>query len=108
MTSQEYSSLLRVISAENPSPDDALQALRDVPGDRVVALGVINVRDPELESQDDLLRTVDEASKYVPVDRLALIANCGYAGNNAGAFMSEEQQRAKMELLVSTVHKVWG
>jgi len=88
--------------------EGALQALRDVPKGKVVALGVINVRDPQLESQDDLLRKVDEAARYFPVDNLALISNCGFAGNNAGAFMSEEQQRRKLELLVDTARKVWG
>ncbi len=88
--------------------EGALQALRDVPRGKVVALGVINIRDPQLESQDDLLRKVDEAARYFPVEHLALISNCGFAGNNAGAFMSEEQQRRKLELLVDTARKVWG
>ena len=88
--------------------EGALQALRDVPKGKVVALGVINIRDPELESQDVLLRKVDEAARYVSVDSLALISNCGFAGNNAGAFMSEDQQRRKLELLVDTARKVWG
>jgi len=42
------------------------------------------------------------------LENLSLIANCGFAGNNAGAFMSEDQQRRKLELLVDTVRKVWG
>jgi 5-methyltetrahydropteroyltriglutamate--homocysteine methyltransferase len=86
----------------------ALQALRDVPKGKVVALGVINIRDPQLESQDVILRVVDEAARYFPLDSLALISNCGFAGNNAGAFMSEDQQRRKLELLVDTARKVWS
>jgi len=85
----------------------ALRALSDVPKGKVVALGMINIRDPELESQDELLRKIEEATKYIPLEDLALITNCGFAGNNAGAFMSEEQQRRKLELLVDTVHRVW-
>ena len=88
--------------------DGALQALRDVPNGKVVALGMINIRDPQLESQGELLRKVDEAARYFPLENLALISNCGFAGNNAGAFMSEEQQRRKLELLVDTARKVWG
>jgi 5-methyltetrahydropteroyltriglutamate--homocysteine methyltransferase len=88
--------------------EGALQALRDVPKGKVVALGLINIRDPRLESQDELLRKIDEAARYFPVESLALISNCGFAGNNAGAFMSEEQQRRKLELLVDTARKVWG
>ena len=80
--------------------EGALQALRDVPKGKVVALGMINIRDPELESQDELLRKLDEAARYFPLENLSLIANCGFAGNNAGAFMSEDQQRRKLELLV--------
>jgi 5-methyltetrahydropteroyltriglutamate--homocysteine methyltransferase len=86
----------------------ALQALRDVPRGKIVALGVINIRDPELESQDALLQKVDEAARYFPIENLTLISNCGFAGNNAGAFMSEDQQRRKLELLVDTARKIWG
>jgi 5-methyltetrahydropteroyltriglutamate--homocysteine methyltransferase len=85
----------------------ALQALRDVPHGKVVALGVINIRDPRLESQADLLRIVEEAARYIPVENLALISNCGFAGNSAGAFLTEAQQRQKLELLVDTAQKVW-
>lgn len=86
----------------------ALQALRDVPKGKIVSLGVINIRDPQLESQDELLRKVEEAGQVFPMENLSLIANCGYAGNNAGAFMDEDQQKRKMELLVDTVRKIWG
>ncbi len=86
----------------------ALQALRDVPRGKVVALGVVNIRDPQLESQDTLLQKIDEAARYVPVENLTLISNCGFAGNNAGAFMTQDQQRRKLELLVDTARKVWG
>jgi 5-methyltetrahydropteroyltriglutamate--homocysteine methyltransferase len=84
------------------------EPLRFVPKDKVVALGLISTKVPELESQDDLLRRIDEASKYVPIENLALAPQCGFASVFQGNPLSWDDQRRKLELLVSTARKVWG
>jgi 5-methyltetrahydropteroyltriglutamate--homocysteine methyltransferase len=61
-----------------------------------------------LEDQDDLQRRLDEASKYLPLDQLALSPQCGFASVAAGNLLSEDDQRRKLELVVDTARKVWG
>jgi len=84
------------------------QSLRNAPKGKTFALGVLNIRDPQLEAQDDILRKIDEASKHVPLQNLALCPNCGFSGAAAGAWISEDDQRRKLELMIDTAAKVWG
>ena len=84
------------------------EPLRFVPRDKTVVLGLISSKDPVTESQDDLLRRIDEASKYVPVERLALSPQCGFASTEAGNLLTEDEQWRKLELVVETARKVWG
>ena len=84
------------------------EPLRFVPDDKIVVLGLISSKDPMLESQDDLLRRIDEASTYVPVERLALSPQCGFASTEAGNLLTEDEQWRKLELVVETARKVWG
>ena len=83
------------------------EPLRHMPADKMVVLGLVSTKDPTMESQDDLLRRIDEASKYVPVERLALSPQCGFASTAAGNLLSEDQQWRKLELVVDTARKVW-
>ncbi len=78
-----------------------------VPKDRTVVLGLVSTKTPQLEAQDDLLRRIDEASKHVAVERLALSPQCGFASVAAGNELSWDDQRRKLELLVDTARKVW-
>ena len=79
-----------------------------MPRDKTVVLGLISSKDPVTESQDDLLRRIDEASKFVPVERLALSPQCGFASTEAGNLLTEDEQWRKLELVVETARKVWG
>jgi methionine synthase II (cobalamin-independent) len=81
--------------------------LRFVPRGKTVVLGLISTKVPRLESQDDLLRRIDEAARYVPVEHLALSPQCGFASVAAGNEISWEDQVRKLELLVDTARKVW-
>jgi 5-methyltetrahydropteroyltriglutamate--homocysteine methyltransferase len=83
------------------------EPLRFVPAGKTVALGLISTKVPRLESQDDLLRRIDEASRHVPLDRLALTPQCGFASVAAGNEISRDDQRRKLDLLVETARKVW-
>ena len=84
------------------------EPLRFMPVGRTVVLGLVTTKSPELESQDELLRRIDEASKYVPVERLALSPQCGFASTLVGNPLTWDDQQRKLELVVETAHKVWG
>lgn len=82
--------------------------LRFVPKGTVVVLGLVTTKAPELESLDDLLRRIDEASHYVPVERLALSPQCGFASDVAGNVLDEDAQWRKLELIVEVARRVWA
>ncbi|HIN06614.1 MAG TPA: hypothetical protein EYM65_10325 [Dehalococcoidia bacterium] len=84
------------------------EPLRFVPKDKMVVLGLISSKEPELESKDDLLRRIEEASQYFPVENIALSAQCGFASMAAGNLLTEDEQWRKLELVVETARKVWG
>ncbi|MDE3194653.1 MAG: methionine synthase [Chloroflexota bacterium] len=82
--------------------------LRFVPQDKVVVLGLVTTKDPDLESVDDLLRRIEEASRYVPVERLAISPQCGFASDVAGNLIDEDAQWRKLERVVEVGRRVWG
>ena len=84
------------------------EPLRFVPKGKTVVLGLISSKDPALESQDMLRRRIDEASKYVPLENLALSPQCGFASTAPGNMLTWDQQRRKLELIVETARLVWG
>jgi 5-methyltetrahydropteroyltriglutamate--homocysteine methyltransferase len=84
------------------------EPLRFVPPGKTVVLGMVSTKVATLESQDELLRRIDEAAKFVATDRLALSPQCGFASVAAGNLISEDDQRRKLELVVETARKVWG
>jgi 5-methyltetrahydropteroyltriglutamate--homocysteine methyltransferase len=84
------------------------EPLRFMPRDKMVVLGLVSSKEPQLESQDDLLRRIDEAARYLPIDNLALSPQCGFASTLAGNLLSADAQWRKLELVVSTAQKVWG
>jgi methionine synthase II (cobalamin-independent) len=82
--------------------------LRFVPKGKVVVLGLITTKRGELESIDALMRRIDEASRYLPLEQLALSPQCGFASGLAGNQLSEAEQWRKVDLLVETARRVWG
>jgi 5-methyltetrahydropteroyltriglutamate--homocysteine methyltransferase len=84
------------------------EPLRFVPRDKTVVLGLISSKLPEMESSDQLVRRIDEASKHVPLENLALSPQCGFASTMEGNLLNEEQQWQKLKLVVDTAKKVWG
>jgi 5-methyltetrahydropteroyltriglutamate--homocysteine methyltransferase len=79
-----------------------------MPRGKTVVLGLVSSKLAAMESSDDLARRIDEASKYVPIEDLALSPQCGFASTMEGNLLSEEQQWLKLELVVETARKVWG
>jgi len=84
------------------------EPLRFVPRDKTVVLGLVSSKVPELESQDELRRRIDEASKYVPLENLAVSPQCGFASTMEGNLLTEEEQWRKLKLVVDTAVSVWG
>lgn len=84
------------------------EPLRFVPKGKTVVLGLVTTKSGRLEPQDLLLRRIEEASKYVGMDDLALSPQCGFASVMAGNPLSWDEQRRKLELVVDTARRVWG
>lgn len=85
-----------------------LRPLRFVPADKAAVLGLITSKSPELEDRDDLMRRIDEATEHLPLDRLALSPQCGFASTAAGNPVSIADQERKLSLVVEVADEVWG
>jgi 5-methyltetrahydropteroyltriglutamate--homocysteine methyltransferase len=92
--------------------DDArsggFEPLRFVPKGKLVVLGLVTSKRPELESKDDLKRRIDEAAKYVPLEQLCLSAQCGFSSTVEGNNLTVDEETAKLRLIVETAAEVWG
>ena len=84
------------------------EPLRLVPRGKSVVLGLVTTKEPQLESQDELRRRIDEAAKFVPLENLALSPQCGFASVAAGNLLSMDEQWRKLALVVDTARKIWG
>jgi methionine synthase II (cobalamin-independent) len=84
------------------------EPLRFVPDNTIVVLGLVTTKTPALESRDDLKRRVEQAARYVDADRLCLSPQCGFASTVEGNALTQDQQRAKLELVVQTAADLWG
>ena len=82
------------------------EPLRLVPKDKVVVLGLVTTKSSDLEPVDELKRRIDQASKYLPLDQLALSPQCGFGGIDSKV-MSEEEMWRKFDRIVETAAQVW-
>jgi 5-methyltetrahydropteroyltriglutamate--homocysteine methyltransferase len=83
------------------------EPLRHVPDDRVVVLGLVSSKTPRLETSRELQARIAEASAIVPLERLALSPQCGFASTYEGNRLSADDQRRKLELVAHTARAVW-
>jgi methionine synthase II (cobalamin-independent) len=92
--------------------DDArsgsFEALRDIPRDKTVVLGLVSTKTNIIETVDALTARIDEASEYFPREQLALSPQCGFASVMAGNPISEGAQQAKLRLVADVAHRIWG
>jgi 5-methyltetrahydropteroyltriglutamate--homocysteine methyltransferase len=85
------------------------EPLRFLPkGDKQVVLGLVTTKRGELESRDDLLRRIEEAAGYAPIEQLCLSPQCGFSSTVEGNSLTEEEQWAKLRLIVEVADEVWG
>jgi 5-methyltetrahydropteroyltriglutamate--homocysteine methyltransferase len=84
------------------------EPLRLLPKDKKVVLGLITSKAGALESKDEIKRRIEAAAKYVDIDRLSLSPQCGFASTEEGNLLTEDEQWAKLSLVVEVAEEVWG
>jgi 5-methyltetrahydropteroyltriglutamate--homocysteine methyltransferase len=84
------------------------EPLRFVPKDKLVVLGLVTTKRPELESKDALVRRIEEASKFIAIEQLCLSPQCGFSSTVEGNALTHDEQAAKLALIVETAAEVWG
>jgi 5-methyltetrahydropteroyltriglutamate--homocysteine methyltransferase len=86
----------------------SFEPLKLVPKDRCVVLGLVTSKSGRLEAKDDIKRRIDEATKYISLDQLCLSPQCGFASTEEGNVLTEEEQWAKLRMIVEIAKEVWG
>ena len=85
------------------------EPLRYLPkGNKIAVLGLITSKSGRLEPRDDIKKRIDEATKYVALDQLCLSPQCGFASTEEGNVLAEDEQWAKLRLVVELADEVWG
>jgi 5-methyltetrahydropteroyltriglutamate--homocysteine methyltransferase len=84
------------------------EPLRMLPKDRVVVLGLVTTKSGRLESKDDIKRRIEQAAKFVSLDQLCLSPQCGFASTEEGNVLAEEEQWAKLRMIVELADEAWG
>jgi 5-methyltetrahydropteroyltriglutamate--homocysteine methyltransferase len=83
------------------------EPLRFVPKGKLVVLGLVSTKVPDLERAEQLKRRIDQASRYLPLEQLALSPQCGFASDIVGNLLGEDDQWRKLELVVRVAADVW-
>ena len=84
------------------------EPLRLVPKDKTVVLGLVTTKSGRLESKEELKRRIEQASKFIDLDQLRLSPQCGFASTEEGNLLAEEEQWAKLRMIVEVAEEVWG
>ena len=84
------------------------EPLRLVPKGKTVVLGLVTSKSGRLESKDELKRRIDAAAKFIPLDQLCLSPQCGFASTEEGNILAEDEQWAKLRMIVEVAQEVWG
>ena len=82
--------------------------LRFVPKGKVVVLGLVSTKVPQMEPVAELKRRIEEAAKFISPEQLAISPQCGFASDVVGNLLGLDDQRRKLELVVETARQVWG
>jgi methionine synthase II (cobalamin-independent) len=84
------------------------EPLRLVPKGKTVVLGLVTSKSGRLESKDEIKRRIEQAAKFIDLDRLCLSPQCGFASTEEGNILAEEEQWAKLAMIVELAEEVWG
>ena len=83
------------------------EPLAKVTEDKIVVLGLVTTKSPKLESKDEIIARINEATKYIPLERLCLSPQCGFASCEIGNKLTEDEQWAKLKLVKEIADEVW-
>ena len=86
----------------------SFEPLKDVPEDKFVVLGLVTTKRAHLESMEGLKQRISAASRYVPLERLGISPQCGFASSIIGNNISSNDQQLKLTLVVETAKEIWG
>jgi methionine synthase II (cobalamin-independent) len=84
------------------------EPLRFVPKGKIVVLGLVTSKSGRLEAKDEIKRRIDEAARLVPLEQLCLSPQCGFASTEGGNILAEDEQWAKLRMIVEVAEEVWG
>jgi 5-methyltetrahydropteroyltriglutamate--homocysteine methyltransferase len=98
----------RFLLEYDDSRSGTFEPLRFVPRDKTIVLGLVSSKRPELEDPSQLKARINEATQYFPLENLAISPQCGFASTMEGNLLTEEEQWAKLKLVVDTAKEVWG
>jgi len=84
------------------------EPLREVPDDRTVVLGLVSSKKPQLEDKHEIKQRIEGATAYIPLERLALSPQCGFASTMEGNLVTAADQLAKLQLVAETAQEVWA
>jgi 5-methyltetrahydropteroyltriglutamate--homocysteine methyltransferase len=98
----------RLLLEYDDARSGSFEPLKDIAEDKFVVLGLVTTKKAALESVDLLTRRIAEARQYLPMERLGLSPQCGFASSVIGNKISPDAQRRKIELVTSTARSLWG
>ena len=98
----------RLLLEYDDARSGSFEPLKDLAEDKFVVLGLVTTKKADLESMELLTRRIAEARRYLPMERLGLSPQCGFASSVIGNKISRDDQRRKLELLTSTARILWG
>ena len=97
----------RLLLEYDDARSGSFEALREVPEDKTVVLGLVTTKSPRRETHEELAARIEEASRFVPLERLALSPQCGFSSSIVGNRISVEDEKRKLEVVVATARSVW-
>ncbi len=86
----------------------SFEALREVPDDKIAVLGLVTTKSSRRETSEDLIARIEAASRFIPLERLALSPQCGFSTSIVGNRITVDIEKRKLDLIVQTAGKVWG
>ena len=98
----------RLLLEYDDARSGSFEPLGCVPDDKMVVLGLVTTKRADLEAPEDLVRGIEEASRFVPLERLALSPQCGFATSILGNALSVDDERRKLDLICEVARRVWA
>jgi 5-methyltetrahydropteroyltriglutamate--homocysteine methyltransferase len=97
----------RLLLEYDDARSGSFEPLQDVPDDKLVVLGLVSTKRARMETQKELRERISEAGRYVPLERLGLSPQCGFASSIIGNNISFDDQALKLKLVVETAREIW-